>query len=45
VTDQDRRTDEAGAEALRGMRGARVMSRADGTLLEQLFPADTMVAV
>jgi peptide chain release factor 3 len=28
-----RRTDEAGAEALRGMRGARVMSRADGTLL------------
>jgi peptide chain release factor 3 len=28
-----RRTDAAGAEALRGMRGARVMSRADGTLL------------
>ena len=28
-----RRTDAAGAEALRGMRGARVMSRADGTIL------------
>ena len=28
-----RRTNAAGAEALRGMRGARVMSRADGTLL------------
>ncbi|MGZ4786095.1 MAG: peptide chain release factor 3 [Acidimicrobiales bacterium] len=28
-----RRTDDAGAEALRGMRGARVMSRADGTKL------------
>src|SRR4051794_28057812 len=28
-----RRTDAAGAEALRGMRGARVMLRADGTIL------------
>ena len=28
-----RRTDAAGAEALKGMRGARVMSRADGTIL------------
>jgi peptide chain release factor 3 len=28
-----RRTDHAGAEALKGMRGVRVMSRADGTIL------------
>ena len=28
-----RRTDDAGAEALRGMRGVTVLSRADGTLL------------
>ena len=28
-----RRTDQAGADALRGMRGARVMHRADGTIL------------